>query len=431
MIFNTDDLYIENKSRNTLSLLESMGRIDRVFSKPLPSTIPLLENSNYGGAFVARYKDLLNLANEYEISIQESVDLVLKEHQLQPHQMIVSVEEWRPYVDPKIFYRFSNDYVISPEINTPAYRLCETCMEAFLESEDPIWLDIYFECPKNILIEGKNARAMKAKLGLNGGGFNLGKNPKELEKRLSELQTKRAQYEKIANDPKADESTKKGATQFIIQTDRTIDQLNAELQPVRDLQKQRALNRPSQQQSDAEILANMTPEQKAAHLRTTLRAKHGADLDAKNAPTIQTAQNTSDNSPSWLSQKWTALKNWWNNAGQNPNSGWFSRLVGKFKSAIGIGPKIITDPKVAADTAGKALDNAVKEMKPAEDAKETPKNDTTNTQPAQPAQPSTAPAPETKPEEKKEESKAGATPATNPTPPPATANSSNPDSSAK
>lgn len=404
MIFDVDNLYIDHKSQNTLSLLESMPRIDRRFVEPHPATVPLVENFNYGGAYIARYGDLLKLANEYEVSIQESINMVLKENQLKPNYLIVSVEEWRPYVDPKVFYRFSNDYVIQPEINTPAYRLCEYCMGAFLESGDPTWLDVYFyETPGNdilSLLENKiiftDKNTSKAMVNDNG----------TIRPATTEEIKQRNRMEKM------------GATTY---NNGAID-----------------LN-----QSYGEGIAQ--PNKQDENLWEKYANDGSLDEKIKQASgKSQPNSETKPSGPSWLSQKWTALKNWWNNAGQadsNGNVGWFSNLVGKFKSALGIGQN-----KTAATPAATTSTTT--------DNKETPKNDATNAQPAQPAQQQT---PAEKAAEEKSRSQeqmqkdhdkeaegwanmgktpepkkdAGAAPATNPPAPATGANTSNPNASAK
>lgn len=341
MLFNTDDLNTDYNTRNTLNLLESMYRIDRVWAKHTPASVPLMESKEYG-AFIARYSDLMKLSEEYDASIQECLDAVIYENHLRPNEVIVSLEEWRPYVDPLILHRFSNNYVLVPEINTPAYRLCEVCMKSFLETGDYIWLDVYYEAPE--------------------GTYN------NLEGLMEEYYTEGAG---VADDLNS------GMGVAADDDDSTVKNI------IRDQEKKRLESRAknkiaAQKHREAQMQKRgETAEQRKERIKLALQAreyKRAFKLhDELNGNTQQITNNQNNNEPGWFAQKWTALKNWWNNAGQadsNGNVGWFSNLVGGFKNLLGIGKprEVHVDPKTGAEMAGNALMNTVKSMQPAQPA---------------------------------------------------------------
>ena len=349
MLFNTDDLDTEYKSKNTLSLLESMYRIDRIWSKYTPASVPLLENLNYGGAYMVKYSDLLKLSHEYDASIQECIDAVTYTNNLRPTEVIVSLEEWRPYVDKDILYRFTNNYVLVPEINTPAYKLCEMCMESFLETGDYSWLDFYVECPKSILneiaprwIEGNNKYDPETRKVISDPGHWDFTNVSDDE--LKAWMKSKAKEHKAAKDYGRNYNWDTGS------------------------------NRHVQGKIDTMATSRKAWDDAAAEVKRRRQSK--SEENKEQADQSNNSQTQQDNGPSWLSQKWTALKNWWNNAGQaddNGKVGWFSNLVSQFKSSLGLtnNPAQVTNNTTQTTT----------------DSKETPaKPEQTNPTSAQPAE---------------------------------------------
>lgn len=388
MLFNTDDLNTDYNTRNTLNLLESMYRIDRVWSKHTPASVPLMESKEYG-AFIARYSDLVKLSEEYDASIQECLDAVIYENHLRPNEVIVSLEEWRPYVDPLILHRFSNNYVLVPEINTPAYRLCEICMESFLETGDYTWLDFYVECPRSILNEAiTKADRVTVMNALRQKYPNL--SVEELNKKADVL---------LRLSGKGNETTMQ-AFQNRDKNIKEIDAKNHALQTAIEVEKKER-----ERKGNSSTLVKGTG--------TTASKDLGFNSGGNTAADSSAGQNEKkDNEPGWFAQKWTALKNWWNNAGQadsNGNVGFFSNLAGKFKNLIGWGnnnqnnnttntnqvnnqaaqaaQKVENEKKQAEETAKQQADKAaeqVKNDKKQEENKTAPAKPTDN-KPAAPA----------------------------------------------
>jgi len=432
MLYNTDLLDLETRTRDTFSLLEAMGRINRTYTKPHPTTTPLIESAEYG-AFVVRYSDLVKLSEEYDISIQDSLDSLMYTHQLRPNELIVSLEEWRPYVNQNILYEFTNKYVLIPEIDTPAYRLCEACMESFLETGDYSWLDFYLECPNFLLEAGfdvskagaTNARQRKrlaraAQSEING-------KLEDLQATAKALAAEKAKYEAIANNMKLSDSERQAAMNAVALKTKDLENYNKAIENIQAKKQSRSGNFVKERitdpttgkevvvdkrdakgnkivNSDEQILASMTPEQKKLYLREKHKSIQDRVMDKVN------------NGPSWLSQKWTALKNWWNRAGQN-DTGWFSNLVGKFKNFMGFNNQNNANTNQVDKQAAQAAQKAENTEKQAEEtAKKTAEktvqqaqNDANQTQgqqqPAQtenkpetPPTTSTAQPAETKPE---------------------------------
>lgn len=425
MLFNTDYLNKEYNSRNTLNLLESMYCIDRVWSRHTPASIPLMESKEYG-AYMARYSDLLKLSEEYDASIQECLDAVIYENHLKPNEVIVSLEEWRPYVDPLILHRFSNNYVLIPEINTPAYRLCEVCMESFLETGDYIWLDIFLETDvasaqiafdkvqrakkyynevlekmKTLSQSSSEYKQLQQRLDAaaqtikkqeaiaamaQSTGLTQQSSPEEIERRRriagsafndkyeGDLNYAKRQYElAMKRATKAEARFKKKGLTTSAQYENQLKQ--AEYWDKQLKRNQQTLNNTvgdseQGQKEKEEALAQVKKDRISQKLeeRKKARMQQGQEVEKTGVHQPNTTdQQGESQSKSWLAQKWAALKNWWNNAGQaddKGNIGWFSNLVGKFKNAIGLGKpvEIKTDPKTAAQMAGDALDKSVNSM---------------------------------------------------------------------
>lgn len=448
MLFNTDDLDIELRSRNTFSLLESMGRISRTYTKPHPSTIPLVESTEYG-AFMVRYSDLEKLSEEYDVSIQESINSLIDINQIRPNDLIVSLEEWRSYVDPNILYEFSNKYVLIPEINTPAYRLCEACMESFLETRDYIWLDVFLEADatsaqmafdkaqrakkyynqvvekmKTVSAGSSEYRQLEQQLRsaeqtmkkqeaiaaiAQSTGLGQQSSPEEVEKRRrlagstfndkyeGDINYAKRQYE-LAMDraAKAEARFKKKGLTTSAQYEKQLKQ--AEYWDQQMKRSQQTLSNTvgdseQGQKEKEEALAQVKKERTQQKLEERRNARIQQEREAEKTGVHQPQgigqkiQQGLSQSKSWLAQKWAALKNWWNNAGRTGNNtGWFSNLVGKFKNALGFNNMNVSNntTQTPAQPAEPAKPAETK-AEPAQPANNTAQPAETKTEPAQPA----------------------------------------------
>lgn len=320
MIYDTNNLRIHHRTQATMSLLESFERISREFTRPSPYTTPLVEAVNYGGTYMVRYSDLIKLCEEYEISVQEAINEVVETHQLQPHEVIVSLEEWRAYDDPYILYRFSNEYVVVPEYNTPTYQFCEDCMNLYLETGDESYIDFYINAPPSILNEYTED---------------------QFQKMISAL---------AKANPKLSMDQLKASAEKQLQA---LDKLD----PIRRQQAQREKEELADRQE--RLRAIELDREKRERIEAAKKAKEEWD---KTHPATE-PEPSSNTQPSeeqgWFSRKLAAFKNWWNNAGQQKEGeggGWFSNLIGKIKSGLGLG-NFKASPASTAPTPSAAATN--------------------------------------------------------------------------
>lgn len=350
MIYDTNVLNLRHRTESIMSLIESFERIDRNFIRPSFEAVPLRETMDYGHSYFLRYKDIVNLCEEYDCSTQKCIDEVTRVHRLRPMDVIVSLEEWRIYDNPQVLYEFSNEYVVVPEYDTPTYRLCEACMELYLETGNPSYVDFYIQCPSSILYENYFSEGAGAADAVYSGVM-ADDDSQEVKNAISKDEQKRAE------------------------------------------QRARAAKRLEAKRADAS---------RAEKLALLKRYRKHVERNAQSAaaPTSTATANNGEEGQSWLSKKWAAFKNWWNNAGTQPEGqgGWFSNLIGSIKRGLGIGQ----NPNKAAATAA-----------------------TTNSAPATPAPNETPEQKEQRKEQerqaneqKKQEQKANTAPPTSGTPAP-------------
>lgn len=146
MVFNLDVLDRFQQTRDTISLLESLPYIEREFVDPTPSSIPLMELEDHPDVHFVRYSNLEHLAEVRDITIHEAATVIQKANLLPSRRFVVAMEEWRPLINPSIVDEFPNVLLIK-EVNTPTYRFCETCMNAFMHTRDGRWVDLFLETP--------------------------------------------------------------------------------------------------------------------------------------------------------------------------------------------------------------------------------------------------------------------------------------------
>ena len=351
MIYNTQKINEDTILKNTFTLLDSLPLIESEYITPNPTTIPLLESREFNNKYIARYSDLENLAEEYDITIDDTIDLLTQVHPtLAKDQIIIAIEESRPYYDTDILYRFFNEYVLIPEYNTPAYNLCDYCMTNFLESHDPFWIELYVTYPE-ITLSIQEAVVGKE----NKPGY--------LENMLSEINKRIADTKKSIQNPYLIDKQKKHLTGVMTQLDRQAMEIEEKIKERDGLQAARRQEKQNLQDkststggnSEMEAMKCMSTDAKKMIYKKNQeirKLQNGGNTTSsttpqQNAPSTNnnTAPDTSNQPQSWLSKKWSAFKNWWGNAG-TPNGdngsgggGWFSKLVGKIKTGLGIQPQ--------------------------------------------------------------------------------------------
>lgn len=373
--------YLNN---DIMSLLDSLPLIESEYTISNPSSIPLLESKEFANNYIAYYSDLETLAEEYDITIDESIELLTKVHPISKNNIIVAIEESRLYYDTDILYRFFNEYVLIPEYNTPAYNLCDYCMTNFLESHDPFWIDLYITYPEITL------SIQEAVIGKEN-------KPGYLENMLSEINKRMAETKKSIDNPLMIDKQKKHLTNLMTQLDRQAMEIEDKIKERDGLQAARRQEKQNLQDkstssggnSEMEAMKGMSTDAKKMIYKKNQEIRK-LQNDSGNAPTPPTNQPDTSNQPqSWLSKKWSAFKNWWNNAG-NPNGdnrsgggGWFSNLVGKIKSGLGIqaqqtNPTSNTTPQSTPNTTPQTSSTTPVSNTPAKPAQPTPQQNATD-----------------------------------------------------
>lgn len=285
MVFNLDALGQFQQTRDTISLLESLPYIEREFVDPTPSSIPLMELEDHPDVHFVRYSNLEHLAEVRDITIHEAATVVQKANLLPSRRFVVAMEEWRPLINPSIIDEFPNVLLIK-EVNTPTYHFCETCMNAFMETRDDRYIDLFLEAPE-VLLEYTEDQLNKYIAVLMKQNPNLTHNQAYDQ----------AKYRLQAFDKKdsAMSSMKKSAENGV--------QYAAEI----NRQTDKALGR---------------------------EPKQPAETSQQAQSTAQPATNTGGDQQGWWARKWTAFKNWMNNLGSNGDqkSTWFTNMVTKVKN---------------------------------------------------------------------------------------------------
>lgn len=97
---------------------------------------PVIENSNIG-AHILRYKDLEEVANNYNINYNSAINLIAEQNNIDPESICISVDQGEAIVYPEILMEFSNNYILEklPEDN-PEVELCDSVIEQAFENED-------------------------------------------------------------------------------------------------------------------------------------------------------------------------------------------------------------------------------------------------------------------------------------------------------
>lgn len=276
MVYTRDSIDSFLLTRNQLSLLECMPYIEREYVDPTPTSIPLMELSDCPGVHFIRYTDLEKLAEVEEISLQEAAIAVQDANLLAKDQFVVAMEEWRPLLDPSLIEEFPNVLLIK-EVNTPTYRFCETCMNAFMYTRDGRWVDLFLETP-GPLMEYTEA---------------------QLDKYMQAVQKQHPDwdYDQVYN--------------HAYRTLQAFDKKDAAMTSL----KQKAENPPS----------NGTPQPAPTTPQPST---------PKTAPLQQSQPTQQPEQQGWWARKWAAFRNWMDSLGSNGDqkSTWFTNMTNKVKS---------------------------------------------------------------------------------------------------
>jgi hypothetical protein len=67
---------------------------------------------------VVYYKDLLSLSEDNCISIEEALDMIIKENCIPRKGLVVAIEEWRAMLNPDIMNQFSDIVLMRESIQS-------------------------------------------------------------------------------------------------------------------------------------------------------------------------------------------------------------------------------------------------------------------------------------------------------------------------
>lgn len=251
---------MQEKERSPLYLLENMEMID---DRLCGCMVPVQETKDHRN--MVYYKDLLSLSEDNCISIDEALDMTIKENCIPRKGLVVAIEEWRPLCNPEILTQFSDVVLFKESTNSAPYRICDHILENYISSgENQIWLDILEEACFN------EEFAMSILEGNAGAAADM--TDPEYNTELAKMQALKQQ--KAANNtPQPTQPQKKLMTG-------TAAENNPTVQKFMELKKQKEGATGNQQQG------NTTPP--------------------KSAPPTQQQQG-------WLSRMWSSIKNWWGN----------------------------------------------------------------------------------------------------------------------
>lgn len=109
MLFTEHQL---NPSPNPFCILDEAVYLTEEESRRHPQTVPIVENQRIGSGVVG-YRDLLSVAEGYDVGLEEALMMVSTYCQIDPSQVVVSIDESDAIEDPSILTE-EIPYVISP-----------------------------------------------------------------------------------------------------------------------------------------------------------------------------------------------------------------------------------------------------------------------------------------------------------------------------
>lgn len=145
-----------------------MQHIDQVLQESLylendynyndPQMVPVMENTfTYDGeeysVGLVSYSDLAKLAENYNLDILDSLNLVAESNSVDPDNLAIVAEEYSAFEDPETFlYLQENTVVFVNEIpeTSLAYQFCEGCVDEYAKTADDFYLDLILDEAGNV-----------------------------------------------------------------------------------------------------------------------------------------------------------------------------------------------------------------------------------------------------------------------------------------
>lgn len=289
---------MQEKERSPLSLLESMETInDRLCG----CMVPVQETKDHKN--MVYYKDLLSLSEDNCISMEEALDMTIKENCIPRKGLVVAIEEWRPLCNPGIMNQFSDVVLVKESVYSEPYRVCDKILSSYVESgEDPFWLDVLEEACFN------EEFAMSL---LNEDQYRMST----------------ANLQNMVNSTQHQINTLGANNPQTAQLQAKLKDMQSALNVRNNMAKSRAADKAGMPQNTPvrSASAPMSAEEQNAK-KAEIRAKLGDK--ANSIPAGGTGKyNATTNPPqqqSWLSRMWSGIKNWWSNnfggGNGNPNT---------------------------------------------------------------------------------------------------------------
>lgn len=280
---------MQEKERSPLSLLESMETID---DRLCGCMVPVQETRDHRN--MVYYKDILSLSEDNCISVEEALDMTIKENCIPRKGLVVAIEEWRPLCNPDIMNQFSDIVLVKESVYSEPYRVCDKILSSYVESgEDPFWLDVLEEACLN--------EDFAISL-LNEDQYRM--STQSLQNTITSMQSRMGKMD--PSNPKIAEMQAK------------VNDMQKALNVRNNMAQSRASDRAGMPQNTPtrSTSAPMSAEEQNAK-KAEIRARLGDK--ANNIPAGGTGKFnnvTNANNPqqqSWLSRMWTGIKNWWSN----------------------------------------------------------------------------------------------------------------------
>ena len=277
-------IYTESElgTQSIISLLECLPTIEREWVEHNAFSIPLMEFKNVSDTYFVRYSDLESLAECQDISIHEAAREVQDANFLKDDNFVIAMEEWRPIANPSIVDEFKNVILIK-EMNTPIYRICETCMNLFMETHDMEFVDIFLEA------DNVDAQTLRVK---------------RMQEDIDKMETQ---------------------LRGMKQGDPAYARLNKQL-----------IQRKQKLAANQATLQHLTNQK--ANLGAVKSGYKASGVGSNNPPTAaQAPADAGGEQQGWWARKWAAFKNWMNGLGNNGDqqSSWFTNMINNVKQKLG------------------------------------------------------------------------------------------------
>lgn len=142
--------------------------------------IPLIEKENEN--FIVRFNDIESLNEEYGWNYKYIIQELAFNNNINKNNIIVAINESDIILNPKIVLEFQNIVIVPISENNRIFQLCEDCIDAFLGSENEIYIDAIINESKL----GEIVRKVKRENNINKIRPHIAKNAYQTKKSYTE-----------------------------------------------------------------------------------------------------------------------------------------------------------------------------------------------------------------------------------------------------